>query len=79
MASGLPVISTDCPPGPWRIIRNDIDGILVPNEDVSALVAAMARLMSDAESETSSCPCARSNGTFQFRKVMGMWEALLEK
>ncbi len=47
MSHGLPVISADCLTGPADLIHNDINGILVPPEDVEALQAALFRTMSE--------------------------------
>src|SRR3990172_10535858 len=49
MASGLPVLATDCPHGPRDIVTDGVDGVLVPSNDSLALAEGIARLVADRE------------------------------
>ena len=78
MACGAPVVSFDCASGPGEIIRKDVDGILVPPEDVDALADAIDRLLSwpsdrDRLGERATEIVARLDA----RKVMARWEAVV--
>lgn len=76
---GLPVIATDCPNGPREIIRDGVDGILIPTEDPEALAAALDRVMTD-EKERQSLARRASEivERFDLEKIMAMWEGCLK-
>lgn len=79
MAYGLPVISFDCETGPSDIIRQDVDGWLVPAGDLDALVAALAAMMSDeGQRQRFAKRAIEARDRFSLRRVAGQWEALFE-
>lgn len=79
MACGLPVISFNCPSGPADIIRNGIDGELVPDGDVDALASAMKKLMDDGSKRKDMSEKALEITTrFSHDRVMGMWDEAIK-
>jgi glycosyltransferase involved in cell wall biosynthesis len=47
MALGVPVVATRCPSGPDEIIDNEVNGLLVPVADETALAEAILRVLRD--------------------------------
>jgi glycosyltransferase involved in cell wall biosynthesis len=45
MAVGVPVVSTDCPSGPFEILKGGKLGPLVPVGDLSALATAILQVL----------------------------------
>jgi len=49
MATGLPIISTDCPSGPAELLENGRYGLMVPMDDIGALASAISRVLTDSK------------------------------
>ncbi|MGL6342536.1 MAG: glycosyltransferase, partial [Waterburya sp.] len=79
LACGLPVIATDCPSGPSEMIRNNIDGLLVPNQDITSLALAMEDLMSDEQKrEQYAAKAPEVIKRFGQDTVVAEWEILIK-
>jgi glycosyltransferase involved in cell wall biosynthesis len=80
MAAGLPVIVADCPWGPGEIVRHDVDGWLVPPEDVAALAEGLDLLMGDAALRARLAAAALQNvRRFDRPRVMALWDELVDE
>jgi glycosyltransferase involved in cell wall biosynthesis len=78
MACGLPVVAFDCRSGPATIVRDGVDGVLVPAEDVGALSAAMARLIADPESRRRlGARAVEVSDRFSVERIASLWERIL--
>jgi len=79
MACGCAVIAADCPSGPAEIIRHNVDGLLVPSEDVGALADAMGRLIKDEDLRFRLGQQALAvRSLFSQAQIMAQWENLIE-
>lgn len=80
LACGLPVVCTDCPSGPSEMIRQDVDGLLVANQDVDALAAAMTSLMSDeSRRQEMAAKAPEVLERFGLDAIVAQWEILIDK
>jgi GalNAc-alpha-(1->4)-GalNAc-alpha-(1->3)-diNAcBac-PP-undecaprenol alpha-1,4-N-acetyl-D-galactosaminyltransferase len=78
MSAGLPVIAFDCQRGPSAIIRHEIDGLLVPAEDVAGLAAAIDRLIANpAARATLAARAPEIVERYSEAAIMNRWEDLL--
>jgi glycosyltransferase involved in cell wall biosynthesis len=80
MSCGIPSVSFDCPSGPAEIIRDGVDGILVPTGDVEKLASAIIEIVGSVEKRkimgiAAECGIAER---FSVIAVMAEWDTLCE-
>jgi glycosyltransferase involved in cell wall biosynthesis len=75
MACSLPVVSFDCPSGPRDIIRDGVDGVLVPPGDPEALATALDDLMTDdVKRERLALRAPEIFGRFNKSRTLSRWD-----
>jgi glycosyltransferase involved in cell wall biosynthesis len=80
MAHGLASISFDCETGPRDIIRNNIDGILIPPQDKDALKEAMVKLFKNKTLRRKYGKQAMDvRQRFAVEIIAEKWESLFKK
>ncbi|MFG2500611.1 glycosyltransferase family 4 protein [Streptomyces sp. NPDC048441] len=78
MRCGVAVVSTDCPLGPAEIIRDGIDGRLVPSGDAKALAAALLELIDDEPRRRAlGAAAVESAHRFDPERIVRRYELLL--
>lgn len=79
MASGLPVVSFDCPRGPGDIITPGRDGLLVPPRDVDALAEGLTTLISDPALRRSMAVAARETAErYSMARIGVEWQQVVD-
>jgi glycosyltransferase involved in cell wall biosynthesis len=80
MASGVPSVSFDCLTGPRAIIRDGIDGILVPDGDTHRLETELEALMRDFDRRVLLGQRAIEVRTrFSIESIGTLWDALFDE
>ena len=76
MAAGVPVVATDIA-GYREVVRDGVDGLLVPPNDADALAAALRRVLSEPELAAALAAAGRARAeTFSWPAVVPRLEAV---
>lgn len=75
---GLPLVSFDIMTGPRDIIEDEVNGYLIPPDNVGVMAGKLSSLM-DNEKLRASFSNASQIGmeNFEWKRVLGQWETLL--
>ncbi len=77
MAHGLAVVSFDCPTGPGDVIVDNVNGLLVPPKDITALAEGITRLIEDdALRKRLGSAALETARNYTADSIMPRWEAL---
>ena len=80
MAHGCAVLSVDCDVGPREIIRDGEDGLLISQDDPTALAEGLDRLLGDAAlRERLASRAGEVLTRFSPERIRGMWESLFDE
>lgn len=79
MAAGVPVVASDIA-GYREVVRDGVDGLLVPPKDAGALAAAILRVLSEPELAATLGAAGRSRAeTFSWQAVVPRLEAVYDR
>ena len=80
MVQGIPAVAFDCPCGPKDIIRDGINGLLVPEGNTQALADAMSPLINNPSFLADlSARAPEILDVFSEQAVMAQWENLFKQ
>ena len=80
MSHALPVVSFDCETGPAEIIRHEVDGLLVPPNDVTCFANALESLLADPALRLRLSNHAVSvNDRFSVANYFTHWDRVLQQ
>lgn len=78
-ANRLPIISFDVMTGPREIVRDGVDGILVPPYELDSLGSAICRLIEDDALRQSMSDRSQDNlDKFSKQSILNQWRALID-
>jgi GalNAc-alpha-(1->4)-GalNAc-alpha-(1->3)-diNAcBac-PP-undecaprenol alpha-1,4-N-acetyl-D-galactosaminyltransferase len=78
MMIGAPVISTNCA-GSNEIIKNNVNGLLVPVDDLDKLVLGIRKMLGNPELANRMAQHGKRDvGRFGVSKIIGCWEEIIE-
>lgn len=79
MAFGLPCISTDCPSGPSELIKDGVNGFLIPVGDKNQLKEKLTLLVNNLKlRETIGEKAMKSTAAFEAKNVTLVWNELIK-
>lgn len=80
LACSLPAIATNCSKGIRELVRDGIDGIIVPNQNATELAAAMSYLMSnETERDRLAARAPEVLERFSLDIILDQWEELIDE
>jgi GalNAc-alpha-(1->4)-GalNAc-alpha-(1->3)-diNAcBac-PP-undecaprenol alpha-1,4-N-acetyl-D-galactosaminyltransferase len=78
LACGVPVVAMDAGPAVCRLVRHGIDGLIVKENSVAALAAALERLMGhETERESFAARAPEVIERFSMQAALSRWDELL--